>query len=146
MNKNKLLLSTYIISQIPSLFFDSKFRLNLSILVERSTRIDFFAMYYANAVNFLIMAYCLHYNKEISKTVTMFILAITSLDMIHLMLFAKQGFGMAKIGLAILILGVYEWRFVVKTALNAWEFVVETISKLWNKLKIILKRLQKWLV
>ncbi len=103
-------------------------------------------MYYANAINFLIIAYCLHYNKGISKTVTMLILTITSLDIIHLMLFAKQGFGMAKIGLAILILGIYEWRFVVNTALNAWGFFVETIFKLWNKLKTILKRLQKWLV
>lgn len=106
--KNHLLLSTYIISLLPKLFFDSDKRLNLGIFIERSTRIDFFVMHYTIAVNFLIMAYCLHYPKGIDKRVSRLIFIITILDFLHLLLFAKQGFGVAKIGLAISFLIGYE--------------------------------------
>ena len=110
MYKNIVLLSTFIIGQIPTLFFSTVKRFNLALFVERSTRLDFFALYYANAINFLILAYCLHYSKNISKKVTRFILIITSLDMIHLIGFAKQGYGMSKIGIALIIYFSYEYR------------------------------------
>lgn len=108
--KNVLLLAIFIIAQIPSLFFGTTERLNLAIFVTRSTRLDFFAYYYAVGINFLIMAYCLHYNKGISKKVTRFILIVMCLDLIHLLLFAKQGFGMAKIGIAIIIYLIITYR------------------------------------
>ncbi len=110
MYKNIVLLSTFIIGQIPTLFFGTVKRFNLALFVERSTRLDFFALYYANAINFLILAYCLHYSKNISKKVTRFILIITSLDMIHLVGFAKQGYGMSKIGIALMIYFSYEYK------------------------------------
>ena len=108
--KNIVLLSTFIIGQIPTLFFGTVKRFNLALFVERSTRLDFFAMYYANAINFLILAYCLHYNSRISKKVTRFILIVTALDMIHLVGFAKQGYGMSKIGIALIIYFSYEYK------------------------------------
>ena len=110
MYKNIVLLSTFIIGQIPTLFFGTVKRFNLALFVERSTRLDFFALYYANAINFLILAYCLHYSKNISKKATRFILIITSLDMIHLIGFAKQGYGMSKIGIALIIYFSYEYK------------------------------------
>lgn len=106
--KNHLLLSTYIISVLPKIFFDSEKRLNLGIFIERSTRIDFFVMYYTIAINFLIMAYCLHYPRGIDKRFSRLILIITILDFLHLLLFAKQGFGVVKIGLAMSFLVGYE--------------------------------------
>ncbi len=108
--KNILLLSIFVIGQIPTLFFGTVKRCNLALFVERSTRLDFFAMYYANAINFLILAYCLHFNKGVSKKVTRFILIVIALDFVHLLLFAKQGYGMSKIGIAILIFFIYECK------------------------------------
>lgn len=100
---NKLLLSTFFLSQIPTLFFGSTKRLNLSLLVERSTRIDFFAMYYVNCINFIILSLCLYYKEKIDKRVSLFILLMCFLDFIHLFLFAKQGFGMSKVIIAFLL-------------------------------------------
>lgn len=101
--KNIFLISTFVIAQIPTIFFGRTERINLSLFIERSTRIDFFFMYYATAINFLIMAYCMHFPRGVSKKITKFILIITVLDLIHLSGFAKQKYGMAKIGLAVLI-------------------------------------------
>jgi len=106
--KNILLLAIYVIAQVPSLFFGTTERMNLSLFVTRSTRLDFFTYYYAVGINFLILAYCLHFNKGVSKKVTLFILIIMALDFVHLLLFAKQGYGMSKIGLAILIYSIYQ--------------------------------------
>ena len=107
--KNGLLLLTFVLSQIPQLFYGSKERLNLSLFYERSTRIDFFAMYYVNAIDFLILAYCLHYPKGVHKSITRLILIITALDLIHLLTLARQIFGMGKVGLALFILVCYEY-------------------------------------
>jgi len=101
--KSIVLLLTFVIGQVPTLFFGTKTRLGLALFVERSTRLDFFAMYYSNAINFLILAYCLHFSKGIDKRATKFILIVTVLDLLHLMLFAMRGYGMSKIGLAFLI-------------------------------------------
>lgn len=101
--KNILLFLTFVIGNIPRIFFGSTERLNLSLLVERSTRIDFFAMYYVNAINFMILAFCLYNHKGIDKRISKFILIVTVLDFLHLLLFGMKGFGMAKIGLAIII-------------------------------------------
>ncbi len=103
-------MSIFVIAQIPSMFFGTTERMNLSLFVTRSTRLDFFTYYYAVGINFLIMAYCLHYNKGISKKVTRFILIVMNLDFIHLLFFAKQRYGMSKIGLAIAIFLIYEFQ------------------------------------
>ena len=108
--KNILLLSIVVIAQVPTLFFGTVKRWNLALFVERSTRLDFFMYYYAVGINFLILAYCLHFNKGVSKKVTRFILIVMSLDFVHLLLFAKQGYGMSKIGIAILIFFIYEYK------------------------------------
>lgn len=101
--KNILLILTVVISQVPTMFYGRTERLNLSLFVERSTRIDFFFMYYAIAINFFLMAYCMHFSRGVSKKVTKFIFIVTILDLIHLAGFAKQKYGMAKIGMAVLI-------------------------------------------
>jgi len=106
--KNSILLSTFFIGQLPTLFFGSVKRFNLSFFVERSTRIDFFAMYYTNAVAFLILTYLLAYPKGVDKRIARFILIVCYLDFLHLLLFAKQGFGMSKIFFAIIIYYLYE--------------------------------------
>ena len=106
--KNTLLLSTYIISQIPSLFFGTNLRYNLAIFVDRSTRLDFFFLYYTISINFLILSYALHFNIGVSKKVTKFIFIVCVLDFLHLMLFAMQGLGMAKIGVAFIIYTVWQ--------------------------------------
>ena len=110
--KNTLLLSTFIIGQIPVIFFGSAKRLNLSFFVERSTRIDFVAMYYANAVSFLILSYLLTYPKGVDRRISRFILIICYFDFLHLLLFASQKFGMAKIAMAIVV--YYLWEMYKK--------------------------------
>lgn len=107
--KNKLLLSTYVISMIPSFFFGSCYRLNLGLLIERSTRVDFFFMYYGVSINYLILTYCVLFPKGIDKRVGLLVFIISALDLIHLILLGKQGFGLTKIGFAIAILIVIEF-------------------------------------
>ena len=101
--KNYILFCTPIIGYLPSCFFGSKVRYNLSVLVERSTRVDYFAIHYCNALNFLILAYCIYDSKNIDRRVAKFIFIITILDFIHLLFFAKQGYGKSKIGIAVLL-------------------------------------------
>lgn len=106
--KNKLLLSTYVISMIPSIFFNRIERYYLGIFSVKTVRIDFYLMYYTTAINFIILAYCLHYPKGINKLTTRLILIITIIDFVHYALNGKQGFGIAKIGVSTLILLCYE--------------------------------------
>ena len=103
--KNIALLSTYIISQIPSYFVDSdsSFWLSIMRVRENPTHISFLLFYYGIAVNFFILAYCLHFKRNVSKKVTTLILIISVLDFIHLLFLAKQGFGTVKIALAFFI-------------------------------------------
>ena len=77
-------------------------------IVERSTRIDFWVMYYSNAIAFMILAYLLAYPKGVNKSVARFVLIVCYLDFLHLMLFASRGFGMTKLAIAILVYWIYE--------------------------------------
>lgn len=92
----------------------------LSILQVRdnTTRLDFVALYYSIAINFLILSYCLHYPKGIDKRLSRFILLICSFDLIHLFLAAKQGFGVVKVGTALMIVLLYEYYKSKKSGVN----------------------------
>lgn len=105
---------TFFIGHIPKLFFGSKERLNLALFVDRSTRLDFFAMYYSNAITFLILAICLHFKKYVDNRVTLFILIVVCLDLIHLILFAGKGFGVVKIWLSFTIYTIIRYVSVKK--------------------------------
>lgn len=106
--KNGLLLSCFAIGQMPALFFGTAKRMNLSVFVERSTRLDFAAMYYSNAISFIILSYLLTYPKGIDKRFARFVLIVCYLDFLHLLLFASRGFGMTKLAVAFLIYYIYE--------------------------------------
>ena len=106
--KNTLLLSCFVIGQLPALFFGSAQRLNLSFFVERSTRIDFFVMYYSNAIAFMILAFLLSYPKGVNKSLAKFVLIVCYLDFLHLLLFASRGFGVTKLAIGIMIYFIYE--------------------------------------
>jgi hypothetical protein len=125
--KNKLLLFTFVISYLPTIFFsNTSQRINLALITIKSTRLDFAALFYTTAINFFILAYCLHFKKGIDRRVTKFILIITSLDFIHLLLFAKQGYGVAKIGIAFLIYLILEWKTTItyiKKTLTKWRIL-----------------------
>lgn len=108
--KNLLVLFVFFIGDIHSLFYGSVARLNLGLFVERSTRIDMFVMYYANAISFLVLAYLLHNPKGIDKRVTRLLLLVTIIDLVGMMLLSGQVFGITKIIVAFMILGVYEFR------------------------------------
>jgi len=112
--KNGLLLSCFALGQLPVLFFGTAKRMNLSVFVERSTRLDFAVMYYANAISFLILSYLLVYPKGVDKRFARFVLIVCYLDFLHLFLFASQGFGMTKLAFGILIYFILEilkkWR------------------------------------
>lgn len=110
--KNILLIATYFISYVPCLLYGTKDRAWLSVMHARprETRLDMIALYYGFAINFFILAYCLHNPKGISKVITQFVLIITSLDLIHLFINAKQGFEVEKLILAFTILGYYQVR------------------------------------
>ena len=110
--KSSLLFFTVVISQLPTVFFGTKDRINLSLFVERSTRLDFAAMYYANAVNFMILAYCLFKPEGVDSRVKKLIFIITVIDFIHLALFAGRGFGESKIAIAVLVYFLIEWKKV----------------------------------
>lgn len=119
--KNTLLILTYFISFVPSFFFGRSDKWNLSLFLDLEYRVDYFFHFYSIAINFLILAYCLHYPKGISKVITRFILIITCLDMIHLIGWAKQGFGYSKIIIAAVILGIYH-RKQIYWGIKGFEF------------------------
>lgn len=110
--KNILLIATYFISYIPIYFSGTTERLWLSVFRGRpkDTRLDFVLLYYGTAINFLILAYCLHYPKGVNAIITRFVLIITGLDFIHLFLYAKQGFALEKLVLAFTLLGYYQLK------------------------------------
>lgn len=109
-NKNKILLSTYVISLLPKVFFDLKDEkeYRLGIFNDWSVTLDWYFTFYSAIIGFFIMAYCLHYPNGIDKHVSRLILIITILDLLHLVLFAMQGFGLVKIGTAIALTIGYE--------------------------------------
>jgi hypothetical protein len=105
--KNWIIISLYVLAQVPSSFFGTVKKRNLALtdyFIYNEMTIDWVAYFYVNYLSFLLLAYCLHYNKGISKKVTLFILIVAILDMIHLMLGAMQGYGMSKIGTIIDVL------------------------------------------
>jgi len=106
--KNTLLLSCFVLGQIPVIGFGSAKRLNLSFFVERSTRIDFFLMYYVNAISFLILSTLLAYPKGVDRRIARFIAIVCYFDFLHLLLFAKHGFGISKIAMALLFYYIFE--------------------------------------
>lgn len=110
-NKNILLLSTYVLSMVPTLFYGTTSRIWLSILHGRpsTTRLDIAVTHYVIAINFFILSYCLLFPKSIDLRVRKIIFIITTLDLLHLFLNAKQNFGLIKIGLAITILVIHEY-------------------------------------
>jgi hypothetical protein len=66
-------------------------------------------MYYANALNFLILAYCLFRPEGVDKRVRKLIFIVTVIDFFHLALFAGQGFGESKIAIAVFVYFITEW-------------------------------------
>lgn len=106
--KNVLLLSCFVIGQFPALFFGTAKRMNLSVFVERSTRLDFVAMYYGNAISFVILSYLLAYPKGVDKSIARFVLIVCYLDFLHLLLFASRGFGMTKLAIGLMVYFIYE--------------------------------------
>lgn len=144
-NKNKILLSTLILGQLPTLFFGMTYRLNLSLFVERSTRVDFFAMYYVNAISFLILAYCIHFNKGIDKKISKLIFIITILDFLHLILVANQGFGMSKVGIAMAFV-VYEYRHeILNTAKRTYYEMLSDLRELKSSFYILKTKIIKFI-
>lgn len=112
--KNWILISLYVLTQIPSSFFGTTVTRNLALtdyFVSHEMSLDWVMYFYMNYLSFLLLAYCLHWNKGISKKVTLFIFIVCVLDMVHLMLGALQGYGMAKIGIAILLYACSEMKF-----------------------------------
>lgn len=107
--KNALLLSTFVFSQLHTVFWGVDLRVNWYLFTDAdySRRIDFAVMYYTIAIDFLILAYCVHYPKGIDRRVSRFILTVTLLDMVHLIANGKQHFGFSKIGVAIVIYLLY---------------------------------------
>ena len=106
--KNGLFLSCFALGQLPAVFFGTAKRMNLSIFVERSTRLDFVAMYYTNAFCFLILTYLLAYPKGVDKRFARFALIVCYLDLLHLLLFASRGFGMSKLAIGLLVYFIIE--------------------------------------
>jgi len=108
--KNGLLLSMPLISNLKKAFqqkpFELRERVDWYLFLDYTKRIDFAVMYYTVVVNFLILSYCLFSPKGIVTEVKFFILVICILDMIHMTLTAGQGFGVAKIGLAVFITSI----------------------------------------
>lgn len=107
LNKNYLLISTYILSLIPKAFFDNDKEYQLGIIKGWSSTLDWHATFYTAIISFIVMAFCLHYPKGIDRRVTRMILVLTILDFIHLVLFAMQGMGLLKIIIAFVIVILY---------------------------------------
>ena len=106
-NKNWLLGSTLIIGHIPDFFYGSIVRYDPWLLWDQTTRVDFIALYFSTAINFMILAYLVHYPKGVSRLLSRTVLIVTTLDFIHLLLFRKMVFSELKIIVALAIVLVY---------------------------------------
>lgn len=93
----------FILSQVPFAFRGAKLRVDWFLLIEHTKRIDFAILYLTYCINFLILTYALHYRIKVGKFITRLVFTISILDLIHYLTLAKQGFGVAKIGVAFLI-------------------------------------------
>lgn len=116
--KNVLLLTTYLLGHLPSMFYGMVNRYDLSLFVarsERGTRIDFIALYYSWSITFLILAFLLLYPKGLDKRIVKFIFIVAVLDFLHLALFAMQGFGMAKFGIAMIFIFAPEILYLIRS-------------------------------
>lgn len=102
--KNIVLIFTYIISYVPRLFYGATERLHLGLLSEKTTRIDFFFFYYSIYIQFLILAYCVCFNKGLSRMLTLFILILCALDLFQLFIFGtRASYGMVKLGISLVL-------------------------------------------
>ena len=108
--KNILLLTCFALGQLPALFYGMDHRLWLSVTHarENTTRIDFFMMYYSNALAAIFLSYLLTYPKGVDERIARFVLIVCYLDLLHLFLFASKGFGMTKLALGVIIFYIYE--------------------------------------
>lgn len=109
--KNLLLSSTYLLSQIHRYFKDSG-SIWLSVFHgrERPTDIQQAIFYYTLSINFIILSYCMHFNRGVDRRLSLLILIMTVLDFIHLFLYAKIGFGFVKIFLSIIIFALIQLK------------------------------------
>ena len=106
--KDFLLLSTALISYLPSFFHGSKERIDFFLLVEYTRRIDFFFLYLGNSINFLIFAFLLLFPKGLSQQMKVFTIIVCILDFLHFILLSKLYFGIIKLFAAIFIHVMYK--------------------------------------
>lgn len=105
--KNHLALAATFITLLPKLFFEYEQKIQLSLFIERDVTAAWFVWHYAHAIQFAVFTYLILFNRGLVMDVKRFIFAITCLDIVHLMLFAMRGYGVVKIGLAILIVMIW---------------------------------------
>jgi len=101
--KDFLLLSTALISYVPSMFHGSDKRVDIFLLVEYTRRIDFFFLYLGNSISFLIFAFLLLFPKGLSTQMKVFTVIVCILDFLHFILLSKLYFGFLKLIAAIFI-------------------------------------------
>ncbi len=127
--KNILLLSTYLLGHLPSMFFGIDTRYSLSLLGEKTSRIDFFALYYCWAITFVILAYCLWSPKGINKRIIKFIFIVSLLDFLHLIVLAMQGFGVTKFGIAMVIVFIPEIMSLFKSLTDYLKKICQNLTR-----------------
>ena len=102
-SKNVALLSLYILSQIPSIFYGWDNEWSLGIFIDRPTRIDWFISHYITALQYLIFAYCLKFPKNIDERIKTTVLIISLLDILDMIFFSGMFLSKTKIILGLLV-------------------------------------------
>lgn len=113
-HKNYLLLSLIIISQIHVFFRGLGISVDWFLLVDKQRGLNFTVFMIGVFVRFIILHYCLLRPYGINKDLKIYLLILSTLDLLHFFLTSGLGYAIEKILVSLFILGIVKFIRYVK--------------------------------
>lgn len=109
LNKNYLLISILLLTELHVLFRGYKTtRVDWYLLIDYTRRIDYAVMYLNKHLIYIILSYCVLFNRNIYRDTKIFIFMWACADLLHYLALSHIGFEWVKLFLVILIFFVYK--------------------------------------
>lgn len=108
LNKNYLLLSILVLTELHVLFRGLKTRVDWYLLIDYTRRIDYAVMYLNKHFIYIILSYCFLFPKGILKDTKIFIFIWVLLDFVHYLLVSHIGFEWFKLTLSLIVFFIYK--------------------------------------
>lgn len=109
LNKNYLLLSILILTELHVLFRGYKtIRVDWYLLIDYTRRIDYAVMYLNKHLIYIILSYCVLFNRNIQKDTKVFIFMWVIADFLHYITLSHLGFEWVKLTLVVLVFATYK--------------------------------------